>query len=54
MGKENEKNKKMLRKTQALIMLEQGMMPKKTKLGTEFKGKNLVIVCKGRERRKSR
>jgi len=53
MVKENEKKKKVLHKTQALIMLERGVLPKRTKFGTEFKGKNLIIICKNEKKRRS-
>ena len=32
--------------TREIKLLEQGFIPKKTKIGTKFKGKNRVIIVK--------
>ena len=50
-GKKKEKKKKAKgpRKMaeREIRLLEQGYVPKKTKIGSEFKGKNKIIIAKG-------
>ncbi|MEM7826761.1 MAG: hypothetical protein QXQ40_00875 [Candidatus Aenigmatarchaeota archaeon] len=36
--------KKQIRKVREMTLLEQGFIPKQSKLGTEFKGKNRIII----------
>jgi len=53
MGKESKKSKANARETPALKLLLSGFRPKRTKFGTSFKGKKVIIIARGSKRRKS-
>lgn len=40
------KSKRGVRKVKEIRLLEHGFVPKQTKIGTEFKGKNKIIIGK--------
>lgn len=44
--KKQKKKKKVKKAAREIRLLEQGYVPSKTKFGSEFKGKNKIIVAK--------